>query len=62
MTAFALTIRPTGSGWAVCLTNGVELVRYDGIFSRQLALRYLQRYTGANTMPRRALLRDLWTR
>jgi hypothetical protein len=40
----ALTLCPSGSGWAVCLTNGQELVRYRGPFARQLATRYLRRY------------------
>ncbi len=48
MTAFALTMRPTDNGWAVYLTNGHELARYRGFFSKQLALRYLQRYTRSN--------------
>jgi hypothetical protein len=37
-------LAPTDSGWAVCLTNGQELVRYRGMFSRQLAMRFLRRY------------------
>jgi hypothetical protein len=45
MTALALLLRPTNSGWAVYLSNGRELVRYSGWFSRQLAVRYLQNYT-----------------
>jgi len=32
------------SGWAVCLSNGQELVRYSGWFSRHLAVRYLESY------------------
>ena len=44
MTALALMIRPTATGWAVCLSNGQELVRYRGPFSRRLAMRYLRRY------------------
>ncbi len=50
MTALALMIRPTDGGWGVYLTNGQELVRYRGFFSKQLALRYLHRY--ARTAPR----------
>jgi hypothetical protein len=44
MTALALMMRPIDNGWAVYLTDGHELVRYRGCFSKQLALRYLQRY------------------
>jgi hypothetical protein len=44
MTALALMIRPTANGWAVYLTNGQELARYRGFWSKQRALRYLQRY------------------
>jgi hypothetical protein len=44
MSAPALMLCPTDSGWAVCLTSGQQLVRYRGLFSRWLALRYLQRY------------------
>jgi len=58
MTALALMIRPINNGWAVYLTNGQELVRYRGFFSKQLATRYLQRYarvasTGRDSLPRR---------
>ncbi len=45
MPALALTIRPTQNGWAVCLTNGHELVRYRGLGAKQFALAYLRRYT-----------------
>jgi hypothetical protein len=51
MTGVALMLRPTKSGWAVCLSNGQELVSYSGWFSRRLAVHYLERYT-------RQLLRD----
>jgi hypothetical protein len=44
MTGLALMLRPTDSGWAVRLSNGQELVRYSGWFSRRLAVRYLERY------------------
>jgi len=44
MTSFALMIRPTVNGWGVYLTNGQELARYRGPWSRLRALRYLQRY------------------
>jgi hypothetical protein len=46
MAAQALMLRPTVDGWAVYLTNGRELARYRGFCSKQLALRYLQRYVG----------------
>ncbi len=42
-TALAVMIRPIDHGWAVCLTGGRVLVRYRGVFSKRLALRYLQR-------------------
>jgi hypothetical protein len=47
MSAAALTIRPTIDGWMVGLTNGVELIRYRGVGSRWLAVRYLRRYARA---------------
>lgn len=53
MTALALMLRPVDRGWAVYLTNGQELIRYRGFFSRQLALRYMQSYTRATPSPRR---------
>ncbi len=49
MAALSLIMRPTENGWTVCLTNGQELIRYCGFCSKQLALRYLQRY--ARSMP-----------
>jgi len=52
MTALALVIRPTDHGWGVYLTNGQELVQYRGFFAKQLALRYLQRYTRPTPRPR----------
>jgi hypothetical protein len=54
MTALALMLRPIDGGWAVCLTNGEELVRYRGLFSRQLALRYMARYMRSALRPGRA--------
>ena len=50
MTALAIMIRPTDAGWAVCLTNGQELIRYRGLFSKRLALRYFQRCAEANAI------------
>ncbi len=43
MTALALLVSPTQDGWGVFLSNGQELVRYRGPWSKQLALRYLRR-------------------
>ncbi len=57
MTALALMIRPTDGGWGVYLTNGQELVRYRGFFAKQLALRYLHRYTQTASRPRPPLHR-----
>jgi hypothetical protein len=45
MTGLLLMLRQTDSGWAVCLTNGEELVRYSGWFSRRLAVRYIESYS-----------------
>lgn len=53
MPALSLMIRPTKNGWAVCLTNGEELVRYRGFYSKQLALRYLSRYARSMSTARR---------
>ena len=58
MTAVALLIRPTDTGWGVYLSNGHELARYRGPWSKTLALRYLQRYTGPAASPCR--LMDGW--
>ncbi len=44
MMALALMLQPTNSGWAVCLSDGQELIRYRGPFAHRLAQRYLQRY------------------
>jgi hypothetical protein len=51
MVALALLIRPTEYGWGVYLTDGQELIRYRGLGSKQLALRYLQRYTRSAATP-----------
>jgi len=56
MTTVALTIRPTDTGWAVCLTSGQELIRYRGPFSKRLALRYLRRCMDGDVLSRRSLL------
>jgi hypothetical protein len=44
MTALALLIERVSDGWAVYLSNGVELVRYRGLFARQRALRFAAHY------------------
>lgn len=49
MAALALVMRPTVDGWAVYLTNGQEVARYRGLWSEQLALRYLRRYVRPTT-------------
>jgi hypothetical protein len=56
MTALALTMRPTDGGWAVCLTNGYELVRYRGTFAKRQAACYLQRCARAGGTPSEASL------
>jgi hypothetical protein len=47
-----LILKPTGHGWAVCLTDGREVVRFRGPGSRWRALRYLARATNALSAPR----------
>lgn len=54
MTALALTLRPIDHGWGVYLTNGQELAHYRGLFSKQLALRYLRRYAREISASRRS--------
>jgi hypothetical protein len=44
MSAVAVVIRPTANGWSVCFTDGRPIAEYRGPFSKQRALRYLQRY------------------
>jgi hypothetical protein len=58
MTAVALLIRPTDTGWGVYLSNGQELTRYRGPWAKTLALRYLQRYAQSAASPRRPV--DRW--
>jgi hypothetical protein len=53
MPALALLMRPTETGWAVYLSDGQELIRYRGPCAKQLASRYLQRYTRSVTTPQR---------
>lgn len=40
--ALAITLRRLPKGWAVCLTNGRELARFEGLGARFRALRYLR--------------------
>jgi hypothetical protein len=47
MTALALSIRPTRHGWAVYLTDGRELARFNGPAAKRRALRYLGNATKA---------------
>jgi hypothetical protein len=54
MAALALLIRPTRTGWGVYLSNGHELIRYRGLGSKRLALRYLRHYTQSLVKPPRA--------
>jgi hypothetical protein len=39
--ALAIILKPILGGWAVCLTDGRELVRFRGPGARSRALRYL---------------------
>ncbi|MDQ6777146.1 MAG: hypothetical protein M3071_13230 [Actinomycetota bacterium] len=41
MKALALILRPIRYGWAVCLTDGRELARFNGPWAKHRALRYL---------------------
>ena len=45
MNALALNIRPTPHGWAVCLSDGRELARFNGPCAKRRAMRYLVRAT-----------------
>jgi hypothetical protein len=45
MNAPALTIKPTRHGWAVYLTDGRELARFNGPAAMWRALRYLAKTT-----------------
>jgi hypothetical protein len=51
MQALALMIGPTPYGWAVYLSDGCELVRFNGPGAKRRALRYLAA-TGATKTPR----------
>ena len=41
MYALTLMIKPIHHGWAVALTDGRELVRFQGPWAKRRALRYL---------------------
>jgi hypothetical protein len=41
MNPLAITLKPVFFGWAVCLTDGREVIRFRGPGSRHRALRYL---------------------
>jgi hypothetical protein len=45
MTALALLIDRIPRGWAVYLSNGVELARYHGFGARRRALRFASHYS-----------------
>jgi hypothetical protein len=44
MPALALLIDRIPRGWAVYLSNGVQLASFHGLFARQRALRFASRY------------------
>ncbi len=44
MTSLALMIRQTRYGWAVGLTDGSEIARFNGVWAKRRALRYLSAY------------------
>lgn len=41
MSALAVMLKPITCGWAVILTNGRELVRFQGFGARRRALSYI---------------------
>jgi hypothetical protein len=51
MTTLALIIRPTHHGWAVYLTDGREVARFNGPAAKRRALRYLASATNALQTP-----------
>jgi hypothetical protein len=51
MTALALILRPIRHGWAVYLTDGRELARFNGPTAKRRALRYLASATKALRTP-----------
>ncbi len=40
--ALAIILKQVPNGWSVCLTNGRELARFQGLGARFKALRYLR--------------------
>jgi hypothetical protein len=44
MPSLSLLIDRIPHGWAVYLSNGVELARYRGLFAKQRALRFASHY------------------
>jgi hypothetical protein len=44
MTALALLIDRIPDGWAVYLSNGVELARFHGFFAKRRAVRFASHY------------------
>jgi hypothetical protein len=51
VTALALIIRPIRHGWAVYLTDGREVARFNGPAAKRRALRYLASATKALHAP-----------
>jgi hypothetical protein len=47
MKALTVMISPTADGWGVYRSDGLELVRYRGLFARWRALRYATALSGA---------------
>jgi hypothetical protein len=45
----AIILKPLAWGWAVCLTDGRELIRFRGPRARERALRYLRIELGIGT-------------
>ena len=41
MNAFTLMLKPIDHGWAVALSDGRELVRFNGLCAKRRALNYL---------------------
>jgi hypothetical protein len=52
MKALAMMLKPIPYGWAVQLTDGRELARFLGPWSKSRALRYVARATGRRNPPR----------
>lgn len=44
--SLAIILKPLTWGWAVCLTDGRELVRFRGPGARDRALRYVRTHLG----------------